>query len=91
MAVYHGSGGQAGLKWTPKEAYIGVSAVQVTGSSKGLVLGKDSGAQCMHQREPMNVLVMAEREMADTELLAFRDGTESEDCLHHMDDLQVST
>lgn len=89
LAGYRGSGGQAGVKWSPKEAYIGVSAVQVSGSPKGLVLGKESGAQRLHQREQMNVLMMTDREMGDSELLSFRDSTESEDCLHHVDDLQV--
>ncbi|XP_066493573.1 calmodulin-binding transcription activator 1-like [Tiliqua scincoides] len=90
LAGYRGSGGQAGVKWSPKEAYIGMSTVQVSGSPKGLVLGKDSGAQRLHQREQMSVLMMADREMGDTELLSFRDSTESEDCLHHVDDLQVT-
>ncbi|XP_053256441.1 calmodulin-binding transcription activator 1 isoform X2 [Podarcis raffonei] len=90
VAGYHGSGTQAGAKWSPKEAYIGVPAMQVAGSPKGLALGKDSGAQRLHPREQMSVLMMAEREAADAELLSFRDGTESEDCLHHMDDLQVT-
>nr|XP_034972978.1 calmodulin-binding transcription activator 1 isoform X3 [Zootoca vivipara] len=88
VAGYHGTGTQAGAKWSPKEAYIGVPAMQVAGSPKGL--GKDSGAQRLHPREQMSVLMMAEREVADAELLSFRDGTESEDCLHHMDDLQVT-
>ncbi|XP_053136642.1 calmodulin-binding transcription activator 1 isoform X4 [Hemicordylus capensis] len=91
VAGYRGSGGQAGLKWSPKEAYIGVSAVPGTGSPKGLALGKkDSGVQRLHPREQMGVLMMADREMAHPELLSFRDSTEGEDCLHHMDDLQVT-
>ncbi|XP_054857669.1 calmodulin-binding transcription activator 1 [Eublepharis macularius] len=71
-------------------AYVGVSAVQMTGSPKGLVLGKDLGAQRLRQREQMSMLMMADREMAEAELLSFRNSSESEDCLHHMDDLQVT-
>lgn len=90
VAGYRSSTGQAGIKWNPKEAYGGVSAVQMTGSPKGLVLGKDLGAQRLRQREQMSMLMMADREMAEAELLSFRNSSESEDCLHHMDDLQVS-
>lgn len=64
--------------------------MQMTGSPKGLVLGKDLGAQRLRQQEQMSMLMMADREMAEAELLSFRNSSESEDCLHHMDDLQVS-
>uniref|UniRef100_A0A8C5WW39 Calmodulin binding transcription activator 1 n=1 Tax=Laticauda laticaudata TaxID=8630 RepID=A0A8C5WW39_LATLA len=78
-------------KWRPKETYLGVSAAQVTSSPKGLApLGKDSGAQRLHPREPMNMVMMADREAAEAELLSFRDNAEGENCLHHMDDLQVT-
>ncbi|KAM6435551.1 calmodulin-binding transcription activator 1 isoform 2-T2 [Liasis olivaceus] len=87
LAGYRSS---SGVKWRPKEPYLGMSAVQVTGSSKGVALGKDSGAQRLHQREQMSVLMMADRDVVEAELLSFRDSTESEDCLHHMDDLQVT-
>uniref|UniRef100_A0A7M4EXS5 Calmodulin-binding transcription activator 1 n=1 Tax=Crocodylus porosus TaxID=8502 RepID=A0A7M4EXS5_CROPO len=70
--------------------YIGVSTVQVTGSPKGHALGKDTVAHSLHQREQMNVLLMADREIVDTELLSYRDNVENEDCLHHMEDLQVN-
>ena len=36
------------------------------------------------------MLMMTEREMVDTELLNYREDLESQDCLTHMDDLQVS-
>ncbi|XP_063173784.1 calmodulin-binding transcription activator 1-like isoform X2 [Candoia aspera] len=78
------------VKWRPKEPYLGMSAVQVAGGPKGVALGKDSGAQRLHQREQMSMLMMADRDVAEVELLSFRDGAESEDCLHHMDDLQVT-
>nr|XP_025036817.1 calmodulin-binding transcription activator 1 isoform X2 [Pelodiscus sinensis] len=86
VAGYRGSGGQAGIKWSPKDIYIGVSAVQVTGSPKG----KDPGGHRLRQREQMNVLMMADRELVDGELLSYRDSVENEDCLQHMDDLQVN-
>lgn len=35
------------------------------------------------------MLVMADREMADTELLSYREDLENQDCLTQMDDLQV--
>ncbi|XP_034260700.1 calmodulin-binding transcription activator 1 isoform X1 [Pantherophis guttatus] len=83
--------GYRSSKWRPKETYLGVSAVQVTGSPKGLAsLGKESGAQRLHPREQMNVVMMAEREVSEVELLSFRDSAEGENCLHHMDDLQVT-
>lgn len=84
---YRGSGSQAGIKWNPKDIYIGVSAVQVAGSQKG----KEAVAHRLRQREQMNVLMMADREMVDAELLSYRDSTGDEDCLHHMDELQVNT
>lgn len=88
---YRGSGSQAGIKWNPKDIYIGVSAVQVAGSQKGTALGKDAAAHRLRQREQMNVLMMADREMVDAELLSYRDSAGDEDCLHHMDELQVNT
>uniref|UniRef100_A0A8C3K0I5 Calmodulin binding transcription activator 1 n=1 Tax=Calidris pygmaea TaxID=425635 RepID=A0A8C3K0I5_9CHAR len=87
---FRGSGSQAGIKWNPKDIYIGVSAVQVSGSQKGAALGKDTVAHRLRQREQMNVLMMADREMVDAELLSYRDSAGEEDCLHHMDDLQVN-
>lgn len=87
---YRGSGSQAGIKWSPKDIYIGVSTVQVAGGQKGTALGKDTVAHRLRQREQMNVLMMADREMVDAELLSYRDSAGDEDCLHHMDDLQVS-
>ncbi|XP_039768016.1 calmodulin-binding transcription activator 1 isoform X6 [Ornithorhynchus anatinus] len=89
-AGFRGSGAQGGVKWNPKDLYIGVSAVQVTGSQKGTSLGKDPAASRLRSREQMSVLMVADREMVDAELLSYRDGVENEDCLHHMDDLQVN-
>ncbi|XP_075293703.1 calmodulin-binding transcription activator 1 isoform X1 [Opisthocomus hoazin] len=87
---FRGSGSQAGIKWNPKDIYIGVSAVQVAGTQKGAAMGKDTVAHRLRQRGQMNVLMMADREMVDAELLSYRDNAGDEDCLHHMDDLQVN-
>ncbi|XP_028940992.1 calmodulin-binding transcription activator 1 isoform X2 [Antrostomus carolinensis] len=66
------------------------NTVQVAGSQKGAALGKDTVAHRLRQREQMNVLMMTDREMVDAELLSYRDSAGDEDCLHHMDDLQVN-
>lgn len=75
----------AGLKWNQKELYLG----QVTGTSKAAGLGKDIVGHRLRQREQMSVLMMSEREMVDADLLSYRENMENEDCLQHMDDLQV--
>ncbi|KAM4016471.1 calmodulin-binding transcription activator 1 isoform 5-T5 [Anomaloglossus baeobatrachus] len=75
-----------GQKWNQKEFYLG----QVTGTSKATGLGKDIVGQRLRQREQMSVLMMSEREMVDADLLSYRENMENEDCLQHMDDLQVN-
>ncbi|XP_043848620.1 calmodulin-binding transcription activator 1 isoform X10 [Dromiciops gliroides] len=89
-AGFRGSGAPPGVKWNSKDLYIGVSAVQVTGSQKGASLGKDPAPPRLRPREQMSVLMMADREMVDAELLSYRDNVENEACLQHMDDLQVN-
>ncbi|MEE6483575.1 hypothetical protein FKM82_013598 [Ascaphus truei] len=79
-----------GLKWNPKDLYLGVSATQLTGPSKAPGLGKDIVGHRLRQRDQMNVLMMSEREMVDAEILSYRENMENEDCLQHMDDLQVN-
>ncbi|XP_056651858.1 calmodulin-binding transcription activator 1 isoform X19 [Monodelphis domestica] len=64
--------------------------VQVTGSQKGASLGKDPTPPRIRPREQMSVLMMADREMVDAELLSYRENVENETCLQHMDDLQVN-
>ncbi|KAM4650652.1 calmodulin-binding transcription activator 1 isoform 2-T2 [Discoglossus pictus] len=79
------------LKWNPKDlSYLGVSAVQLTGATKTSGLGKDTAGHRLRPREQMNVLMMSEREMVDAEILTYRDNMENDDCLQHMDDLQVN-
>lgn len=76
-------------KWNPKDLYLGVSAAQVTGSAKVAGLGKDTVGHRLRRSEQMNVLMMSEREMVDPDLLAYRENMENEECLQHIDDLQV--
>ncbi|KAG9481974.1 hypothetical protein GDO78_010937, partial [Eleutherodactylus coqui] len=75
-----------GMKWNQKELYLG----HVTGTSKPTGLGKDIVGHRLRQREQMSVLMMSEREMVDADLLSYRENMENEDCLQHMDDLQVN-
>ncbi|XP_072012387.1 calmodulin-binding transcription activator 1 isoform X5 [Engystomops pustulosus] len=76
----------SGMKWNQKELYLG----QVTGTSKAAGLGKDIVGHRLRQREQMSVLMMSEREMVDADLLSYRENMENDDCLQHMDDLQVN-
>ncbi|XP_029434038.1 calmodulin-binding transcription activator 1 isoform X6 [Rhinatrema bivittatum] len=87
---FRGPGVQTGLKWSPKDFYLGVSAVQLSGAPKASGLGKDSVAHRLRQQEQMSVLMMSDREIVDAELLSYRENVENEDCLQHMDDLQVN-
>ncbi|XP_068095030.1 calmodulin-binding transcription activator 1 isoform X3 [Hyperolius riggenbachi] len=77
-------------KWNPKDLYLGVSAAQIAGSLKGAGHGKDVVGHKLRRSEQMNVLMMSEREIVDADLLAYRENMENEDCLQHMDDLQVN-
>ncbi|XP_041425360.1 calmodulin-binding transcription activator 1 isoform X2 [Xenopus laevis] len=79
-----------GLKWKPKDLYLGVSAVQLSGAPKTSALGKEIVGHKLRQREQMNVLMMSEREMVDAELMSYRENLENDDCLQHMDDIQVN-
>ncbi|XP_069040166.1 calmodulin-binding transcription activator 1 isoform X3 [Lepisosteus oculatus] len=98
-----GGGGGVGSKWGSRELYsaaavtLGAVAVQPAalgrkgaGAGGGSSLGKEKLASRLRQREPLSVLMMSEREMVDTELLSYRDDLENQDCLAHMDDLQVN-
>lgn len=76
-------------KWNPKDLYLGVSAAQVTGSAKVVGHGKDVVGHRLRRSEQMNVLMMSDGEMVDADLLSYRENMENEDCLQHMDDLQV--
>ncbi|XP_045065418.1 calmodulin-binding transcription activator 1-like isoform X1 [Coregonus clupeaformis] len=88
-----GSAGEAGgAKWRSRESFSsGGSGRKGSGGSGGSSLGKEKLASRLRQREQMgNMLVMAEREMVDTELLSYREDLENQDCMTQMNDLQVN-
>ncbi|EPY73167.1 hypothetical protein CB1_029410002 [Camelus ferus] len=89
-AGFQASGSQPVVKWNSKDLYIGVSTVQVTGNPKGTSVGKETALSQVRPREPMSVLMMANREVVNTELGSFRDSAESEECSQSMDDIQVN-
>nr|XP_061802079.1 calmodulin-binding transcription activator 1-like [Nerophis lumbriciformis] len=53
-------------------------------------LGKEKLVARLRQREQLGMLVMADRNMADAEMLSYRDDLENHDCLSQMDDLQAN-
>ncbi|XP_026188478.1 calmodulin-binding transcription activator 1 isoform X3 [Mastacembelus armatus] len=61
-----------------------------TSLNPGSNLGKEKLINRLRQREQLGMLVMADREMADAELLSYREDLENQDCLTQMDDLQVN-
>lgn len=86
------TGGSTGTtKWTSRESFscsnLGRKALGISGGSS---LSREKLANRLRQREQLGMLVMADREMADTELLSYREDLENQDCLTQMDDLQVS-
>ncbi|MEJ1272484.1 calmodulin binding transcription activator 1 [Cricetulus griseus] len=89
-AAFQASAPQPVVKWSSKDLYIGVSTVQVTGNPKGTSVVKDAAPSQVRPREPMSVLMMANREVVNTEMGAYRDSTESEECPQPMDDIQVN-
>ncbi|KAG8505534.1 Calmodulin-binding transcription activator 1 [Galemys pyrenaicus] len=82
------AGSQPVVKWNSKDLYIGVSTVQVTGNPKGTSVGKEAAPPQVRPREPVSVLMMASREVVDTEMGPCRASAESEECSQPMDDLQ---
>ncbi|KAM4871437.1 calmodulin-binding transcription activator 1 isoform 1-T2 [Thomomys bottae] len=89
-AAFQASGSHPVVKWSSKDLYIGVSTVQVTGNPKGTSVGKDAAPSQVRPREPMSVLMMANREVVTTETGAYRDGAEHVGCSPPVDDIQVS-
>lgn len=72
---------RGGHKWSTREGLRkgGISSV-----------GKEKLANRLRQRgEPLSMLGMVEREMVDTEMLSYKEDLENQDCLSHMEDLQV--
>ncbi|XP_051786373.1 calmodulin-binding transcription activator 1-like isoform X6 [Erpetoichthys calabaricus] len=82
------SNSSSGLKWGAKDFYQQVQGGQTTSlsrkSSGGIVIGKDKLTYRLRQHEPISVL------MSEGELLSYRENLENEDCLAHMEDLQVN-
>lgn len=77
-------------KRRPKDLDLGVSTAQVTGNPKGTSVGKEAAPPQVRPREPMSVLMMANREVVSTELGPYHESAEHEDCSQPMDDIQVS-
>ncbi|XP_040590887.1 calmodulin-binding transcription activator 1 isoform X6 [Mesocricetus auratus] len=88
--AFRASAPQPVVKWSPKDLYLGVSTVQVTGDPKGTSVVKDAAPSQVRPREPMSVLMMANREAVNTEMGAYRHSAESEGCPQPMDDIQVN-
>lgn len=86
------TGGSTGTtRWTSRESFSSSSNLgrKALGVSGGSSLGKEKLANRLRQREQLGMLVMSESEMADSELLSYREDLENQDCLTQMDDLQV--
>ncbi|XP_055747739.1 calmodulin-binding transcription activator 1-like isoform X5 [Salvelinus fontinalis] len=86
-----GSSGGAGVaKWSSREGFSSRGLGRKgSGDSGGSSLGKEKLASRLRQREQLgNMLVMAEREMVDTELFSYREDLENQDCMTQMDNLQ---
>ncbi|XP_057686206.1 calmodulin-binding transcription activator 1 isoform X6 [Corythoichthys intestinalis] len=85
-------GGSTGTaRWTNRESFsisnVGRKGPGVSGSGS---LGKEKLVARLRQREQLGMLVMADRNMADAEMLSYRDDLENHDCLSQMDDLQAN-
>lgn len=75
-----------GHKWSSREVYR-----KVSGGSGGSSMGKEKLVTRLRQRgENISMMTMTDREMVDTELLTYKEDLENQDCLSHMEDLQVS-
>lgn len=84
------SGSRPVGNWRSKDLYLGVSTAQVTGNPKGTSVGKEAALSQVRPREPVSVLMMANREVANTELGPYPASAENQDCSQPMDDIQVS-
>ncbi|CAB1421628.1 unnamed protein product [Pleuronectes platessa] len=79
------------VSWTSRESFSSSGVGRKTpGVGGGSSLGKEKLVNRLRQREQLGMLVMADREMADAELLSYREDLENQDCLTQMDDLQVN-
>lgn len=80
------SGHTGSARWS-REAFSSAGRKGL-GVSTGLA-GKEKLVTRLRQREQLGMLVM-DKEMADAELLSYREDLENQDCLTQMDDLQVN-
>lgn len=89
----HPTGGSIGTsRWPSRESFsCNNLGRKVLGISGGSSLGREKLANRLRQRDQLGMLVMTDREMADSELLSYREDLENQACLTQMDDLQVST
>eukprot|EP00062_Callorhinchus_milii_P016585 gi/632968146/ref/XP_007900367.1/ PREDICTED: calmodulin-binding transcription activator 1 [Callorhinchus milii] len=87
-------GNQTSLKAAPKEIYVTVAAQTAPGQPAAIkkVSGLSAGsiAHRLRQKQDISVLMLTEREIANAQLLAYKENLENEHCLQHMDDLQVN-
>ncbi|XP_035244506.1 calmodulin-binding transcription activator 1-like [Anguilla anguilla] len=91
LGALRGSAGGAGAGWSARELFsAGGSGRKGAGGGGGGGTGKEKLASRLRPRETLGVLMVSQREMADTDLLAYREDLENQDCLTHMDDLQVN-
>ncbi|KAM6977173.1 calmodulin-binding transcription activator 1 [Aplochiton taeniatus] len=85
--------GAGPVKWSSRESFStssGSSGRKGSGAVGSSSLGKEKLASRLRQREQLGKLVMADREMVDSELLAYREDLDNQDCLTQMDDLQAN-
>ncbi|XP_037540703.1 calmodulin-binding transcription activator 1 isoform X3 [Nematolebias whitei] len=84
-------GSTATARWTSRDNFsssnLGRKSLGMSGSSS---LAKEKLVNRLRQREQLGMLVMADREMANSELLSYREDLENQDCFTQMDDLQVN-
>uniref|UniRef100_A0A8C6UY17 Calmodulin-binding transcription activator 1 n=1 Tax=Neogobius melanostomus TaxID=47308 RepID=A0A8C6UY17_9GOBI len=85
------AGSTGSVRWSSREAFSSSAAGRKgLGVSAGGSVGKEKLVSRLRQREQLGMLVMADKEMADAELLSYREDLENQDCLTQMDDLQVN-
>uniref|UniRef100_A0A3P9J2J4 Calmodulin-binding transcription activator 1 n=1 Tax=Oryzias latipes TaxID=8090 RepID=A0A3P9J2J4_ORYLA len=88
----HPTGGSIGAsRWPSRESFsCNNLGRKVLGISGGSSLGREKLANRLRQRDQLGMLVMTDREMADSELLSYREDLENQACLTQMDDLQAN-
>ncbi|KAL4658567.1 calmodulin-binding transcription activator 1-like isoform X1 [Arapaima gigas] len=83
-------GGSRTPKWSSRDlSLVGTSDKKAAGGGSGS-LAKEKLASRLRSREPLSLLMVSEREVADGDLLVYREDLENQDCLAHMDSLQVN-